>query len=201
MSAVLYNFFYYIIFTVLIFVLIGIIFDRLSNSVDTKVVEMDGMHYMVPYYKGIGKDPRMIKDTGSIIACESLAEIMNQKVKLNASVSGAKSMNTGNSLNVDCYHPMTNTMVDYKPESFYKFTGKDINNSSHYEFYDRLALDEVKKQTIYEKNINYIEIPYLVDMCTYDPKNKEYSCSDKKDINERKKIIKNYLQKKLVEIF
>lgn len=178
-----------------------LVLDKLNSSMDTQIVEMDGMHYMVPVFTGFSKDPRMIKDVGSVLACESLAEIMNQKVKMNYPVPGAKSVTTGNSIFADCYHPQTETMIDYHPKSHFKYEGSSLYNKDENDFYDRHALEQVKKEYLSRNKINYIEIPYLVDMCTFDNSSGEYKCQDYVDIDKRKKSIENYMRKELSNIY
>jgi hypothetical protein len=167
---------------------------------DTQIVEIDGMHYMVPVFNGFQKDPKMIKDVGSVLVCESLAEIMNQKVKMNYPVPEARSVTTGNSIFTDCFHQGTETLVDYRPKAHYKFSGPDLYNDNEYDFYDRHALEEIKKESIIKSKLNYIEIPYLVDMCTFDPEKDEYNCSDHVSKDKRKERIMTHLREKLVQI-
>ena len=200
-TSALYYALYYIIFTVLTIVILSLLFDKLSSSMDSQIVEIDGMHYMVPVFNGFQKDPRSIKDVGSVLVCESLAEIMNQKVKMNHPVPEARSVTTGNSIFVDCFHQGTNSMADYLPEKHYKFKGPDIYNDSEYDFYDRHALESIKLQKISENKTNYVRVPYLVDMCEYDLDKEEYECKDYVDRDTRKERIKTYLRKQLAQIF
>jgi hypothetical protein len=171
------------------------------SSVDNQIVEVDGMHYMVPVFNGFRKDPRMIKDVGSVLVCESLAEIMNQKVKMNYPVPGAKSVTTGNSIFSDCYHPETGVMADYHSGEHYKFEGPSLYNSNENDFYDRHVIEEIKKEHITKNKMNYVEVPYLVDMCTWNHQNDNYDCKDYVDRGKRKEKIKNYLRDQLSVLF
>jgi len=199
MTVFLY-FLYYILFTSLIILVFYLIFDKLNSSMDNQIVEIDGMHYMIPVFNGFKKDPKMIKDVGSVLVCESLAEIMNQKVKMNYPVPEARSVATGNSIFADCYHQGTETLIDYRPKAHYKFTGPDLYNNNEYDFYDRHALEEIKKESIIKEGLNYIEIPYLIDMCTYDREKEEYTCKDNVDRRKRKERIMQHLREKLVQM-
>lgn len=201
MAAVFMNLLYYILFTALLLIIFMLVLDKLSSSMDTQIVEIDGMHYMIPVFNGFQKDPRMIKDVGSVLVCESLAEIMNQKVKMNYPVPGAKSVTTGNSIFADCYHPETDTMVDYHPEAHYKYKGPNIYNADENDFYDRHALEQIKREHISKNKIHYVEVPHLVDLCTYNEKTEEYDCVENMDRNKRKEKIKAYLREQLAQIY
>ena len=201
MAAFFMNVLYYILFTALLMVIFLLVLDKLNSSMDTQIVEIDGMHYMVPVFNGFQKDPRMIKDVGSVLVCESLAEIMNQKVKMNYPVPGAKSVTTGNSIFADCYHPETDTMADYHPKAHWKYEGPTIYNNDENDFYDRHALEQIKKEHISKNKIHYVEVPHLVDMCTYNKDTEEYDCDEHKDRAKRKESIKNYLREQLAMIY
>jgi hypothetical protein len=201
MGALLMNVLYYILFTALLMVVFLLVLDKLNSSIDNQIIEIDGMHYMVPVFNGFHKDPRMIKDVGSVLVCESLAEIMNQKVKMNYPVPGAKSVTTGNSIFADCYHPETETMVDYHPKAHYKYKGPSIYNADENDFYDRHALEQIKKEHISKNKIHYVEVPHLVDMCTYNKNTDDYDCNDHVDREKRKDLIKNYLREQLAMIY
>ena len=201
MNTFLINMLYYFLFTIIAVAIFWMIMDKINASMDTQIVEMDGMHYMVPVFNGFQKDPRMIKDIGSTLVCESLAEIMNHKVKMNYPVPGAKSVTTGNSIFSDCYHPETETMVDYHPKAHYNFDGPGIYNSDENDFYDRHVLEQIKKEHVSKNKINYVEVPYLVDMCEYDKSKQEYICSDNVERKKRKTAIKNYLREQLSMIY
>jgi len=168
---------------------------------DSQIVEIDGMHYMIPVFNGFQKDPRSIKDLGSVLVCESLAEIMNQKVKMNYPVPEARSVTTGNSIFVDCYHQGTNSMADYLPEKHYRYEGPDIYNDNEYDFYDRHALESIKLQKISENKAHYVQIPYLVDMCENNGDDNEYDCKNYVDRETRKSRIKTYLRRQLSQIY
>ena len=144
-------------------------------------------------------DPKSIKSIGSRLTCESLEEILGQKIKYNSNVPNSKSMISGDSLYVDCHEPNTNIMVDYKPMKLYDFNGSDHINNDVYEFYNRLALDSLKKDKISQLKYNYIEVPYNVDICEY--QNGEKICEENKSYSYRKSKIKSFLHDKLLEVF
>jgi len=200
-STVLYSLLYYILFSIITIVILTLIFDKLNSSMDSQIVEIDGMHYMIPVFNGFQKDPRSIKDLGSVLVCESLAEIMNQKVKMNYPVPEARSVTTGNSIFVDCYHQGTNSMADYLPEKHYRYEGPDIYNDNEYDFYDRHALESIKLQKISENKAHYVQIPYLVDMCENNGDDNEYDCKNYVDRETRKSRIKTYLRRQLSQIY
>lgn len=194
------NLIYYLIFAILTTCLLIWLEKNFSNfEQGTKVVEIDGVQYMVPDFKPREFDPKSIKSIGSRLTCESLGEILGQKVKYNSTVPGSKSMISGDSLYVDCHEPNTNIMVDYKPMKLYDFNGSDHINNDVYEFYNRLALDNLKKDKISQLRYNYIEVPYSVDICEYN--NGEKSCEENKPYSLRKSRIKNFLHEKLLEVF
>ena len=175
--------------------------NRLSNSIESKVVEIDGMHYIIPTFTSIKSDPKDIKNIGSKLACESVGEILNQHVKHNMEIPGSKSFLTGNPLQVDCFDPSTKIMVDYNTENFYSFKGSDRYNKDFYEFYDRLALDSLKKEKIKELGYEYIEVPYTTDLCKKDEKTNRIICNEKTSNSERKIKIKEYIRQQLINIF
>lgn len=199
-TSIFFYVLYYILFALITFVILSLIYDKINSSMDTQIIEIDGMHYAVPVFNGFQKDPRMIKDVGSVLVCESLAEIMNQKIKMNHPIPDAKSVTTGNSIYVDCYHQQTDVGSDYLPEKHYKFDGPDIYNDTEYDFYDRHALESIKLQKISENRMNYVQVPYLVDMCQYNEDTDEYDCKNHVDRETRKKAITEYLRKQLAQI-
>jgi len=195
----LYNFIYFLIFFIIVSIIFLILEDQLSQNFGTKMVEIDGQHFLVPDFGPKGKDPKMIKTTGSNLACESLNEITGQRVKINREVPETKSVISGRPILVDCHDTSNNIMVDYKSREFYTYNGPDHINEDIYEFYDRLALDTQKKEKMNKLGYKYIEIPYLIDNC-----NKEgdkWSCTDGLPIGLRKERIKNYLKEKIISSF
>lgn len=201
MNGIFFHILYYLLFACLTAVILYLAFDKLNSSMDQQVVEIDGMHYMVPVFNGFQKDPKMIKDVGSVLVCESLAEIMNQKVKMNYPVPEARSVTTGNNIYADCYHQETEVMADYLSEAHHKFSGPDLYNDSEYDFYDRHALQQIKLQKAQENSLHLIQVPYLVDMCSYNEEKDEYDCKKNVPREKRKELIKEYLREQLVKIF
>jgi len=176
-----------------------IIEDQAMQNFGTKMVEIDGQHYLVPDFGAKGRDPKMIKSTGSNLACESLQEITGQRVKANRDVPGTKSVVSGKPILVDCHDINNNIMVDYKSREFFTYNGPDHVNEDIYEFYDRLALDTQKKEKISKLGYNYIEIPYLIDNCIKE--GDEWNCKNNLPLSLRKERIKNYLKEKIIERF
>ena len=194
----LYNFIYFLIFFVIVSVIFWIIEDQAMQNFGTKMVEIDGQHYLVPDFGPKGRDPKMIKSTGSVLACESLQELTGQRVKLNREVPGTKSVVSGKPILVDCHDINNNIMVDYKSREFYTYNGPDHINDDIYEFYDRLALDSQKKEKINNIGYNYIEIPYTVDNCYTE--NNQLKCTANLPQGIRKKRIKDYLKEKIIRV-
>ena len=201
MNNLFLYFLYYLLFACLTAAVLYLAFDKLNSTMDTQIIEVDGYHMAVPVFNGFQKDPKMIKDVGSVLVCESLAEIMNQKVKMNHPVPEARSVTTGNNIYADCYHQETDIMADYLPKGHYKFEGPDIYNDNEYDFYDRHALEQIKKQKAGENKLNLIQVPYLVDMCTFNDITGEYDCKDSVDRNKRKGLIKEFLKEQLLQVF
>lgn len=195
----LYNIIYSIIFIIIMSVLFWILAEEGLNNVSTTTVEYGGVTYEIPQFDFGKRDPKMIKSTGSFLACESLYEITGQKIKYNNIVPGSKSVVSNKSILVDCFDSKNNIMVDYKPREFFTYNGPDHVNDDVYEFYDRLALDAQKKESLSKTNNKYIEIPYLVDNCY--KKDDNWLCSSNVPHSLRKKRIKNYLKEKIIEIY
>jgi hypothetical protein len=195
----IYNIIYFILFFLIVTIIFWILEDKAMESFGTKMVEIDGQQFLIPDYGPKGKDPKIIKSTGSVLACESLKEITGQRVKLNREVPGAKSVVSGKPILVDCHDIKNNIMVDYKSREFYTFNGPDHINEDIYEFYDRWALDTIKKETINNIGFKYIEIPYMVDNCSENQGVLE--CHKNIPMHIRKERIKNYLQEKIISSF
>ena len=117
----MYNVIYYLIFAILTTLLIIYIENKYAGTYETKTVEIDGITYMVPDIKAKEYDPILIKNIGSKLVCESMEEIMGQKIKYNSYVPEAKSMISGEYLYSDCYEPNTHIMADYKPHNMYSY--------------------------------------------------------------------------------
>jgi hypothetical protein len=201
MSGILFHVLYYLLFACLTAVILYLAFDKLNSCMDQQVVEIEGMHYMVPVFNGFQKDPKAIKDIGSVLVCESLAEIMNQKVKMNYPVPEARSITTGNNIYADCYHQETDILVDYLPEAHHKFNGPDLYNDSEYDFYDRHLLEQIKRQKAQDNKMNLIQVPYTIDMCSYNEEKDMYDCKNSVPREKRKEKIKEYLRKEMVRLF
>lgn len=195
----LYNIIYFLIFFAIVTVIFWFIEDQMMSSTGTKMVEIDGQHYLVPDYGPKGKDPKMIKSTGSVLACESLQEITGQRVKINREVPGTKSVVSGKPILVDCHDVNNNIMVDYKSREFYTYNGPDHINEDIYEFYNRLALDTLKKEKITEIGYKYIDIPYTIDNCQ--KIGNTINCSQQIPLDIRKDKIKDYLQEQIISVF
>lgn len=177
-------------------VIIWILEDQLTPNMGTKVVEIDGKPFLVPDFGPKGRDPKIIKSTGSVLACESLNEITGQRVKTNREVPGVRSVVSGRSIITDCHDTVNNIMVDYKSREFYTYNGPDHINDDIYEFYDRLAIDSQKKEAIKKLGYKYIEIPYNIDNCIIE--NGELNCYQDLPLNIRKKRIKEYLKNAII---
>lgn len=196
----MYNFIYYIIFAILSTLLLIYIESKYSNAQQsTKVVEIDGVQYIIPDITIKERDPDVIKNIGSKLTCESLNEILGQKIKHNSYVPDARSMISGEYLYVDCHEPNTNIMVDYKPKDMFSYEGRDNINNNFYDFYNRLALDSLKKDKIIKSKSSYIEVPYTVDLCEY--KKDKYVCDEQKTFSQRKEKIKQFLKNEIMKVF
>lgn len=195
----LYNIIYFLIFFAIVSVLFWFLEDQAMQSFGTKMVEIDGQTYLVPDFGPKGKDPKIIKTTGSTLACESLQELTGQRIKFNREVPQTKSVVSGRPILVDCHDVNNNIMVDYKPREFFTYNGPDHVNNDIYEFYDRLALDTQKKESIGNMKYNYIEIPYLIDNCT--KVDGEWNCKTNVPHELRKERIKEYLKQKIIDSF
>ena len=191
----IYALIYYLIFLILITILFWIIEDSTINKFGTKLVEVDGQQYMVPDFTAFEGDPKIIKSIGSKLVCDSLNRITGAKIKINRNIEGSRSLLSGNPLKVDCFDPNNKIAAGYKPYEFYTYEGKNNINNDIYEFYNRLAIDASMKDTLSEKDIIYLEVPYTVDKC--EKVNGELKCSKFVDEKVRKKRIDNYLKHKL----
>lgn len=194
----IYGIIYYIIFLVLLSLLFWAIEDNTINKFGTKMVEIDGQQYMVPDFTAFEGDPKMIKSIGSKLTCDTLSNITGQNIKINRSVQGSRSMLSGNPLKSDCTDMANNIMVDYKPREYYTYEGQNHINKNVYEFYNRLALDALKKDSIKNMGYDYIEIPYTVDKC--ENQNGNLKCYKHVDEDIRRKRIRNYLKQRLLEV-
>lgn len=188
------NIIYYLLFTVITFTILLWIFDsKLYNSFTSKIVEIDGNHFVVPIFSFPKDDPSYIRSSGSKLLCESLQEILKRPIKINKEVVGSRSIITGNPIYTDCQERTLKISSDYKTEDFYKYEKPGVYNKDVYEFYDRLALDSIKKTKISDLGYDHIDVPWTIDLC----KNKK--CDFATPLELRKKRIKEYIRKKLLE--
>lgn len=194
----IYSIVYYLIFLIIITLIFWAIEDSTINKFGTKMVEVDGQQYMVPDFTAFEGDPKIIKSIGSKLTCDSLSNITGQNVKINKNIEGARSILSGNPLKTDCHDMSNNIMVDYKPREFYTYEGRNNINDNIYEFYNRLAMDALKKDKIKELGYDYIEVPYTVDKC--EKINGELKCSKYVDESVRRVRIKKYLKERLLQV-
>jgi len=190
-SSVIYNIIAFVFFTLLFLYLEGLI----MKHVKTKIVEKDGMSYVVPDFEIPSEDARRIKNEGNKLVCESLGDILGQKVKHNKVLNNVQSVVSGEAVSVDCYEHKTNIAVDYLPEEIYNFEGPTPYNQNIYEFYDRLAVYESKKNELPKYGYRYIQVPYNVDKC-----DKNNNCKSKVPISERKHKLFQHLKNKINHI-
>ena len=161
--------------------------------------EMDGNTYIISNMGGMGKtDPENIKNVGTRLSCDLLKEITGQKVSIDQGIEGTKSFISGNKLSVDCIEPYSGIALDYLPKNFYSYDNNGVNKDV-YEFYDRVALNEFKKENLTNGGLKYLNIPYTVDHCSKDSSG-EYLCENNPSIMDRKERLKEYLTTKINDI-
>lgn len=187
LSSIIYNIITFVFFTLLFIYLEGMIMKHMK----TKIIEKDGASYAVPDFEIPSEDARRIKNEGNKLICESLSSILGQKVKHNK-VLNVPSLVSGESMSVDCYENKTNIAVDYIPEEVFNFNGPTLYNEDIYEFYNRLAVYESKKNELPKYGYKYIQIPYNVDKC-----DKNNNCKSEVSINERKHKLYHHLKSKV----
>ena len=193
-----------IIKSILVLVITTIIFYWLemklleSGYIEHKIVEVDGNRFMVPTFVFRDSDPRKISDIGTKLTCESMKEILGQKIENNKYFKDVKSVVSRKGTYVDCYEPKTSVAVDYLSDNYYKFEGPDYINTDVYDFYNRMAITESKKEKLVDKKLNYIQIPYKVDLC--ETVKDKTICSKKTPLDVRKKRIKEYLRQKIIDV-
>lgn len=161
--------------------------------------EIDGNTYIISNMGGSKKvDPPNIKNVGTRLSCDLLKDITGQQVTNDKGIEGTKSFISGDKLSVDCIEPYSGIAIDYLPKDFYSFKyggpNKDI-----YEFYDRVALNEYKKENLLNGGIKYVSVPYVVDHCTKN-KDGEMKCEENPNITTRRQRIKSYLNTKINDI-
>ena len=169
-----------------------------SGYIEQRVVDIDGNKFLVPTFVLRDSDPRKISDVGSKLTCESVKEILGQKTENNKYFGDIKSVVSTKGTYVDCYEPKTSIAVDYLPEDYYKFNGPDYINGNVYDFYNRMAINESKKEKLFQKKLNYVEVPYNIDIC--EMIDGSYHCDRNTPISLRKERIKSYLKEKIIDI-
>ena len=169
-----------------------------SGYIEQRVVDIDGNKFLVPTFVLRDSDPRKISDIGSKLTCESVREVLGQKTESNKYFGDIKSVVSKKGTYVDCYEPKTSIVVDYLPEDYYKYNGPDYMNGDIYDFYNRMAINESKKEKLFQKKLNYLEVPYNVDICEL--KEDVYHCDRNTPISLRKERIKSYLKEKIIDI-
>lgn len=169
-----------------------------SGYIQQKIVDIDGNKFLVPTFVLPDSDPSKISNVGSKLTCESLSEILDQPIVKNKYFRDIKSMVSKSGTYVDCYEPKTNIILDYLPEEYYKYEGPDYKNSDVYDFYNRMAINEYKKEKLFMKKSNYFEVPYVVDIC--EDVGGKTVCDKNTDSKIRKARIKKYLSEKIATI-
>lgn len=169
-----------------------------SGYIEQKIVDIDGNKYLVPTFVMRPSDPKKIAGIGNKLTCESMAEVLGQTTEINKYFDDIKSPVSKKGTYVDCYEPKTKLLVDYLNEDYYSYKGPDSVNNDVYDFYNRMAINATKKEKFAEKKLNYIEIPYKIDICQeLDGKT---VCDSKTPLEKRKQRIKEYLREKIVNI-
>tara|TARA_R110001592_G_scaffold18816_17_gene77909 strand:- start:35237 stop:35764 length:528 start_codon:yes stop_codon:yes gene_type:complete len=169
-----------------------------SGYIQQKIVDIDGNKFLVPTFVLPDSDPAKISSIGSKLTCESLSEVLDQQVEKNKYFGDVRSVVSKRGTYVDCYEPKTNIILDYLSQDYYKYEGPDYKNLDVYDFYNRMAINESKKEKLFAKKNNYFEVPYMIDIC------KEVDgktiCDKNTDHNLRKQRIKSYLREKIATL-
>lgn len=166
-----------------------------SGFIEQKMVDIDGNKFLVPTFVIPDSDPSKISNVGSKLTCESLSEVLGQKIEKNRYFGDVKSIVSKRGTYVDCFEPKTNIIVDYLPEDYYRYDGPDYKNGSVYDFYDRMAINESKKEKLSLRKFNYLEVPYSVDICeNVDGKT---VCDKNTSHDTRKSRLREYLREKI----
>ena len=169
-----------------------------SGYIQQKIVDIDGNKFLVPTFVLPDSDPAKISSIGSKLTCESLAEVLDQQVEKNKYFGDVRSVVSKRGTYVDCYEPKTNIILDYLSQDYYKYEGPDYKNLDVYDFYNRMAINESKKEKLFAKKNNYFEVPYMIDIC------KEVEgktvCDKNTDHRVRKERIKSYLREKIATL-
>ena len=166
-----------------------------SGYIQQKIVDIDGNKFLVPTFVLPDSDPAKISSIGSKLTCESLAELLDQQVEKNKYFGDIRSIVSKKGTYVDCYEPKTNIILDYLSQDYYKYEGPDYKNTDVYDFYNRMAINESKKEKLFAKKNNYFEIPYLIDICQEVDGKTE--CDKNTNHSLRKQRIKDYLKEKI----
>ena len=157
--------------------------------------EIDGNTYVISNMGGSSKkDPLPLKDIGTRISCDILTDVTGQRVLNNESIQETSSFISGNKLSVDCIEPYSGIAVDYLSKEFYRYNGKPPNKDV-YEFYDRVALNQFKKEKLNESGIKYVTVPYTVDHCS-----ETGVCDNNPSINIRKQRIRDYISARISNV-
>jgi hypothetical protein len=169
-----------------------------SGYIQQKIMDIDGNKFLVPTFVLPDSDPSRISSVGSKLTCESLSEVLGQKVEKNKYFYNIRSIVSKGGTYIDCYEPKTKIGIDYLSKDYYKYNGPDYKNSNVYDFYNRMAINESKKEKFLEQKNNYLEVPYNVDIC--DNIDGKIVCDDSLSHSIRKRRIKEYLKEKLSTI-
>ena len=173
--------------------------NRKNNLNESEyITTMDENGYYVPTERK-GEDPKILRTLGSKISCDALREVLGQRIKFGEKIDGTKSHLSGNPFEVDCFEPISKIGIDYNPKNFYSYEHPTDFNRDVYEFYDRQSISASKKDQINMLSHKYFEIPYTVDMC--EQKNEELVCNNNVPNMVRKERIKDYIKRKLEDIF
>ena len=144
--------------------------------------ELDGNTYIISNMGNseTQKDPLNFKNIGTRLTCDALRDITGQDIKQGEEIDGTKSFISGHKITADCVEPYSKTVIDYLPQEYYNTK----NSKNIYEYYDRIALNEFKKQKLNNMGYNYFSIPYTVD----------YKSESNPNIKQRKDRIKEYMK-------
>jgi len=163
-----------------------------SGYIEQKIVDIDGNKFLMPTFVMRKSDPKKIAGLGNKLVCESFREVMGQPVEKNKYFSDVKSMVSKKGTYVDCFEPKTNVAIDYLGRDYYNYKGPSYFNSDVYDFYNRIAIDESKKEKLEKKGYNYIQVPYKIDQCVLE--DEEYVCDPKTPDHIRKERLKEYIR-------
>ena len=122
-----------------------------SGYIDQKLVDIDGNKFLVPTFVIPSSDPRKIRNIGSKLTCESMGEILDQNIESNKYFRDVKSIVSKSGTYTDCFEGKTSIAVDYLSDDYYKYEGPDYINNDVYDFYDRMAINENKKEKLFSQ--------------------------------------------------